>query len=434
MNYSYPCQSCTCRYPIIPGDGPLSSPLLFVGERPGRNENLKGRPFIGDAGLEFNTHLLPLAGLDRDSIRITNTVKCWAEKNRKPTDKEISDCAGKYLAREIEEQDPQVVVLMGGTACSLCPEIDLERDHGIPKRAVLFGEERDVFPTYHPALGLHDTGKIRHLRDDFTALGRYLSGGSNHPADRYQGKERYSLYDGQSSVRGDGYGADTETVKGKLWSVQLSTMPGTGTLYLASEREHMREVSQVFSGGGRFYFHNAIHDIELLHKSGFDIPWGRVTDTMALAYHRGLPQGLKVLSYRLCGMEMQSYEDLVMPYSADVVLAWAVEAVEWVSMDHPKIGNRKNPIITELNRIAKKLAEGGDYNPWKRRRAVLEGDAKERKRIKLVQWWEKVEGKFGEMPVAGLDQVPVKQAVRYGCRDADAGLRVREALGKYRIG
>lgn len=430
MNYSHPCASCSCRYPIVPGDGPLSSPLLFVGERPGRNENLKGRPFIGDAGLEFNSHLLPLAGLDRDEIRITNAVKCWAEKNRKPTEKEVTDCAGKYLAAEIEEQAPAIVVLMGGTACSLCPEIDLERDHGIPRHVRLFGESMVVFPTYHPALGLHDTSKIRHLRDDFKALGRYLDEDDDYPVDKYKGRERYGLVERDSSVRSDEYGADTETVGGRLWSVQLSTIPGTGTFYLASDHAHMEEVQRTFTSGGRFYFHNAIHDLELLHKSGFSIPWERVTDTMALAYHRGLPQGLKVLSYRLCGMEMQAYEDLVTPYSADMVMAWAVEGMEWAMTDCPKVNGKKNPIITELTRIGNKLSEGDGYDPWKRRKLVLAEGGKEG----LKEWWEKVEEKIGPMPVVGLDLVPLEKVIRYGCRDADAGLRVKRALGEYRIG
>lgn len=115
-------------------------------------------------------------------------------------------------------------------------------------------------------------------------------------------------------------------------------------------------------------------------------------------------------------MEMKSYEDVVMGRSKEAVLNWAVEGMGKVP---EKIAKKKNPFVTELTRIARSIDRGGDdgtYDPWKR--------------------WQKVKGIYGkvlgfdgrvlefEMPEAGLDLVPWEEAVRYGCRDADAGLRV----------
>ena len=106
---SYDCRSrcgkCTGKFAVVPGSGPVNSPLIFVGERPGRDENANGIPFCGQAGKEFNLHYLHLAGLERPSVRVTNTVKCFAPGNRKPSDGEVRECAYHHLRNELEIWD-----------------------------------------------------------------------------------------------------------------------------------------------------------------------------------------------------------------------------------------------------------------------------------------------------------------------------------------
>src|SRR5215472_16718266 len=77
------CPGCPGTNPVIAPDGPRNSPYLFIGEAPGKEENNRGRPFIGQTGKEFNEHYLKLANLTRDDIRITNTIKCLPQHKSK---------------------------------------------------------------------------------------------------------------------------------------------------------------------------------------------------------------------------------------------------------------------------------------------------------------------------------------------------------------
>ena len=127
------CSACNHQTRCVRGDGPKPARIMTIGERP--TEVREGiRPFTGDVGREFNDNYLPLAGLDRDEIYFTNTVKCSStDKNDKPTDKEIQTCGGYWLPHEIAAVEPEIIIPMGATACQLFGGFDLELEHGIPR-------------------------------------------------------------------------------------------------------------------------------------------------------------------------------------------------------------------------------------------------------------------------------------------------------------
>ncbi len=128
------CTSCALRdgckgpVPAKPGHGKV----MLVGEAPGRNEDETGVPFTGQAG-EYLNSLLKTAGLSRDDVIISNTVKCRPKSNRTPTVEEAQYCASRWLDLEISAFQPQIVVPMGRVAIEyLTGEVNVEHVHGIP--------------------------------------------------------------------------------------------------------------------------------------------------------------------------------------------------------------------------------------------------------------------------------------------------------------
>ena len=110
------CQLCTLsvnRNLTVPGSGPSKAQIMLVGEAPGREEDLKGMPFVGRAGRILD-EALAQAGLKREEVFITSAIKCRPPQNRKPKKKEIELCL-PYLLAQIDAINPQVVCLMGNT-------------------------------------------------------------------------------------------------------------------------------------------------------------------------------------------------------------------------------------------------------------------------------------------------------------------------------
>lgn len=453
------CDRCTGEYTVVPGSGPVHSPVIFVGERPGFDENRTGTPFYFKAktGREFNDHYLPLSGLERPGVRVTNAVKCWAPGNRKPGKDELLSCAAHHLKQELEDWDGDLVVLMGGTACKLVPGLDLETYRGIPRKVNLLGVERWVFPTYHPALGLHDTAKIRWLREDFERLYRVLQISDwtkLHPKNEVPVKDEVYILTREECKADDGaLGLDTETTagddadtgdKGALWSAQLSNRSGHGYVYLASDRESMVAFQRSIRAARTLYIHNEVFDLGVLERAGFEFDEEKVVDSMHDAFHLGLPQGLKPLAYRLCGMEMKSYRSLVYPYSRRAVIEWVEKAMEVLpSVEEVyrtkvrrevKSKSKANPLVKVLGSMYRSVTTNEDYDPWKRWREVKKGDAdgggeKGEVMAMWASWLEdEGEGGVGVLPRAGIDKVPVGEAIWYGGRDADAGRRVGRKL------
>ena len=108
------CELCKTRNNSVPGKGNHKSEIIFIGEAPGRSEDKAGEPFVGAAGKKLS-EALEYAGISRDSVYITNVVKCRPPSNRVPTQKEKESCR-KYLELEISLIKPKVICIMGNTA------------------------------------------------------------------------------------------------------------------------------------------------------------------------------------------------------------------------------------------------------------------------------------------------------------------------------
>lgn len=120
------CQQCglhTTRTTIVTGEGDCVNGIMCVGEAPGEEEDLQGRPFVGTAGKTLRG-LLVEAGINPANCRITNTVKCRPPENRRPTTEERSAC-WRHLEAEVERYRPKVIIAVGLTAAQAILRVKL---------------------------------------------------------------------------------------------------------------------------------------------------------------------------------------------------------------------------------------------------------------------------------------------------------------------
>ena len=139
------------RTTVVFGVGDPDADLMFVGEGPGHEEDLRGEPFVGRSGRLLDRLLREELGVGRDSVYIANVVKCRPPGNRDPLPEEVASCR-PYLERQIELIAPRVVVTLGNFAARLL----LETSAGIKSlrgRAYPYGNAV-VVPTYHPSFVL----------------------------------------------------------------------------------------------------------------------------------------------------------------------------------------------------------------------------------------------------------------------------------------
>lgn len=160
---------------LVFGTGNPDADIVFIGEAPGKNEDLQGKPFVGASG-KFLDEMLDSVGLKRDDIYITNIVKYRPPNNRDPLPEEKRVFL-PYLQSQLEVIAPKVVITLGrhSTNCFL-PDLQISKSHGQPKRVKLqFKDSEDVLevvilPLYHPAAALYNGGMRQTLMDDFSAI------------------------------------------------------------------------------------------------------------------------------------------------------------------------------------------------------------------------------------------------------------------------
>lgn len=168
------CQRCKLaklgRSQVVFGVGNPNASIMFVGEAPGANEDLKGEPFVGAAGKILND-LLQSANLSRDDIYIANVIKCRPPENRDPELDEVETCK-PFLLQQIQLIRPKLVCTLGNWATQTL----LERKVGITKvKAQAFYMKNFVlFPLLHPAAALHQGGLLDTLKADFKKLKEFL--------------------------------------------------------------------------------------------------------------------------------------------------------------------------------------------------------------------------------------------------------------------
>lgn len=144
------CQKCALhqgRKNIVFGSGDPGARLMFVGEGPGEQEDIKGLPFVGPAG-QLLTKMIGAMGLSRDEVYIANVVKCRPPMNRNPQPEEIATCS-PYLKKQIEFINPEIIVALGTFAaqCLLQTSEKISRLRG----SVHAYDGRKLIATFHPS-------------------------------------------------------------------------------------------------------------------------------------------------------------------------------------------------------------------------------------------------------------------------------------------
>jgi len=154
---------------VVMGDGNPDAPLVFIGEAPGKNEDLQGKPFVGAAG-KFLEKMLASIGMKRQDVYITNIVKYRPPENRDPTDEEKAAFL-PYLEDQLKVIKPKLIITLGRhSGMAFLPNLRISRDHGQPKK--LNGQV--YLPLYHPAAALYNSGMRETLLDDFAKIPRIL--------------------------------------------------------------------------------------------------------------------------------------------------------------------------------------------------------------------------------------------------------------------
>ena len=164
------CPLWETRTQAVPGFGNRRADIMFVGEGPGKNEDLKGVPFVGAAG-NFLTELLTSIHLKREDIYITNIVKCRPPGNRDPKPQEMETCL-PYLREQFKIMQPKIICTLGRFAAQklIDPAIRISQDHG-----KFYKKKGHVFcALYHPAAALYNPNMKSVHREDFQNLGKFL--------------------------------------------------------------------------------------------------------------------------------------------------------------------------------------------------------------------------------------------------------------------
>jgi uracil-DNA glycosylase len=164
------CVKCSelsrCRHSVVFGVGNARAEIMFVGEAPGRDEDLQGEPFVGRAG-ELLTKIIIAMGFKREDVYIANVLKCRPPENRVPLPEEVANCL-PYLLSQIDLIKPKVIVGLGATAVRALLDVQL----GITKMRGHWYTFRDIpiMPTFHPAYLLRNPPAKKEVWEDMKAV------------------------------------------------------------------------------------------------------------------------------------------------------------------------------------------------------------------------------------------------------------------------
>ncbi|MCA9332828.1 uracil-DNA glycosylase [Candidatus Saccharibacteria bacterium] len=150
---------------LVFGTGSSDADIVFVGEAPGKNEDIQGEPFVGAAG-KFLDQMLEMIRLNREEVYITNIVKYRPPNNRDPLPEE-KDAFLPYLQAQLEVIQPKLVATLGRHSMNcLLPDLQISKVHGQPKRY----KGQVILPLFHPAAALYNGAMRQTLIDDFALI------------------------------------------------------------------------------------------------------------------------------------------------------------------------------------------------------------------------------------------------------------------------
>lgn len=316
----------------IHGSGNPEASILFVGERPGKEEYFKGKPFVGKSGVEFNRYLWKSCRIDREQVFVTNMARDYKDKNPDPEPWELRRDE-PMLIKEINAlPNLEVIVTLGrfSSRYFIANDVDMDSAHGV----VHYSDRYNcaVVPVFHPAAGLHNTEFQAKIWWDFEQLHKFLTG---HPDTLYAQSDAipspiYSrAWPNDDTVRLDKIAVDTEGSIAHPWCLSWCDRPGKAHVVT---REHVRP--EMYDGIYKWLFHNALHDLAVLRSMGIEVKDGTYDDTMVMAYELGVePQGLKSLGWRHHGMDMMEYSEITREASERHAREYVGKVIEWLNRD-----------------------------------------------------------------------------------------------------
>jgi uracil-DNA glycosylase len=164
------CSLAHTRKHVVFGEGDVNARLVFVGEAPGEEEDLHGRPFVGREGRLLD-QLIGRTGLKRSEVYICNVLKCHPPGNRDPEPSEVARCKD-YLLGQLELVNPRVICTLGRHAYHAFFE-DAERITWI-RGALTRYKGALLLPTYHPSFLLRNTDRLKETGEDMERLRQLL--------------------------------------------------------------------------------------------------------------------------------------------------------------------------------------------------------------------------------------------------------------------
>lgn len=422
-----------CGY--VPGHGPSNATLFMCGEAPARNEIRTGIPFTGAAGA-FLDFICRRASLPpRDLIYITNVIKVPAIDNEDAATTEAQIREWEWMLHaELEQRKPKYVASLGAWATKWFlrnysrgyPDTtDMEWHHGVPRQATAPWGEFVLIPCFHPAAGLHDAESIPKIYADLSNLHKVLVGDL---AVRKDAIERQ--YDWIDSPDRFPYGVshvavDTESVglHGAIKLISFSDEIGWGGVIRdpAVMHEFCTWLNHYI---GTVIMHNMPHDLRILGQVGLDTYnlHCRLADTMHLAKYFNTETGsLKKEAWRLLGVEMNEYWDIVKP----IQNRFAIEYLNMLNtIEYPK-----PPQLLEWENGQAKVKKPQGLN--RRIQNILRDLAKD-PATDVLKRWNDVEAHiiqpgvevFGPMREANIEDVEPELAKNYSGQDADVALQL----------
>ncbi len=166
------CKLYRTRRNLVFGEGNEKTKLMFIGEGPGYDEDVQGRPFVGKAG-QLLTKIIQSIHLQREEVYITNIIKCRPPQNRNPEPDEIQSCQ-PFLLKQIHAIQPNIICALGTFAAQTLL-------HSNAKITALRGRVYDlsgikVIPTYHPAYLLRNPERKREVWEDMKQISKWMAG------------------------------------------------------------------------------------------------------------------------------------------------------------------------------------------------------------------------------------------------------------------
>ncbi len=160
------CSLCRTRHNTVFGEGSVDAGIMFIGEGPGEQEDLTGRPFVGPAG-QLLDKMLASIGFKREDVFIANIVKCRPPFNADPREEYVSECIG-YLREQIRFIRPKLIVCLGKVAAVhvLKEPLSIMRQHG----KIFARGNFTIIPTFHPSALLRDESLKRPAWEDFKII------------------------------------------------------------------------------------------------------------------------------------------------------------------------------------------------------------------------------------------------------------------------